>query len=1156
MPGDYSRETFDARKRYAAVLMQQGRVQLDADWNEQGRIRRHRDETEARDVIGCCGAPLAGGGFGISELPEGVDLAISPGRIYVDGILCELDAAAVPAALIAGSPPQLQLESLYVDGYPLEPGNWVEVSAVGETPVSPPLPVVALRVSTVNEEAATLTVDGDLSAFQSSPPPALALRRITTFLTQPDFPNPGIENAASPPPVIASPPGQLVLPPGVYLAYLDVWHREVTAHDDPRIREVALGGPDTAARLKTTRQVRLIEVAAASPPDVSCSAEFPEWDALTASPSGRLNARTQAASADDNPCQLPPSAGYRRLENQLYRVEVHDGGSREEATYKWSRDNGSVETKILDIDVADGTRVEVSSTGRDEALGFRPGQWVEIVDDESELKGQPHPLVQIDEVSPGQNLIVLKNDISSHRGTARKLRRWDHSSMLDSGGNLQDAGGAVPMTAVDAEGWAPLEGGIEVEFGEGSYRPGDYWLIPARTNTGEIEWPPFAPRALPIPQAPFGIDHHYCRLALVEVASDGALSVSDCRCRFPSLGQTQSLYYVSGDGQEAMPVLPSNPGDVIALPQPLVAGVVNPQCRDSPAVVRFAIIKGTGQLHSIDGFDSGTDIDVPVDADGLAACRWDLGADLTTVPARDENLPSQQVEAWLLDEAGLPIHLPIRFNANLSVAELVAYDPGACAGLSGQTTVQTAIDRLASQLSLYKVSGDGQILQPNQTLDPIRVGAANHCGPVPLQPGWVAFNVLSGGGSVSAGSIDANGVVSVAWTLGPGSDTQELEAVLQPPAGPSAPPSRVVFTATRFGAGAEPGVHVERIITPSDGQPLRNDNFLTVPRLASGFDIICDEALSPESGGGVPEIPQSSFPPHTVPPKPTCIVTLDLPYPLGPDRDVWSFGDIAGFQPLIVGSTITIIENVLEWRPTDAARRWLGLLFPRLNIAEVTDRILGHLVLKGNFIWRATDDVPDLYLDGEVFGRPDPQGRVAVRLPSGNQLRGGDLEMWFWLTREGAAPVDDIIIVGTPVALGVVGIVRDASGPIAGAPVTLAAAGQPGRTALTNNEGNFRFFDVSPGVYTVSVAFGGRSASTSVVVPAGTNVFDPAVFPNVRLRDVGGIGAVMERRLAERGIDHPALVASMEPDALAEILNVNPARAETLIGNARELLRQ
>ena len=38
MKGDFSRDTFDARRDYVRVLMQQGRVQVDADFNEQHAI--------------------------------------------------------------------------------------------------------------------------------------------------------------------------------------------------------------------------------------------------------------------------------------------------------------------------------------------------------------------------------------------------------------------------------------------------------------------------------------------------------------------------------------------------------------------------------------------------------------------------------------------------------------------------------------------------------------------------------------------------------------------------------------------------------------------------------------------------------------------------------------------------------------------------------------------------------------------------------------------------------------------------------------------------------------------------------------------------------------------------------------------------------------
>ena len=58
MKKDASRYTFHAEKHYRLVLMQQGRVQLDADWNEQGEIIENRVETETRDTVGLCGAPI------------------------------------------------------------------------------------------------------------------------------------------------------------------------------------------------------------------------------------------------------------------------------------------------------------------------------------------------------------------------------------------------------------------------------------------------------------------------------------------------------------------------------------------------------------------------------------------------------------------------------------------------------------------------------------------------------------------------------------------------------------------------------------------------------------------------------------------------------------------------------------------------------------------------------------------------------------------------------------------------------------------------------------------------------------------------------------------------------------------------------------------
>ena len=96
MKGDFSRDTFNAFKHFSRLLMQQGRVQLDADWNEQASISAHYLRTLAADLIGPHGGPRDG--FKISRIPADtgqplMDLAIAGGHYYVAGLLCEHLAA-------------------------------------------------------------------------------------------------------------------------------------------------------------------------------------------------------------------------------------------------------------------------------------------------------------------------------------------------------------------------------------------------------------------------------------------------------------------------------------------------------------------------------------------------------------------------------------------------------------------------------------------------------------------------------------------------------------------------------------------------------------------------------------------------------------------------------------------------------------------------------------------------------------------------------------------------------------------------------------------------------------------------------------------------------------------------------------------------------
>ena len=79
--------------------------------------------------------------------------------------------------------------------------------------------------------------------------------------------------------------------------------------------------------------------------------------------------------------------------------------------------------------------------------------------------------------------------------------------------------------------WLELEDGVEVYFAAGGrYRCGDHWLVPARTATGDVEWPVDAART-PLLRAPAGIRVHHAPLAWVL----GEGTVADLRMSFAPL---------------------------------------------------------------------------------------------------------------------------------------------------------------------------------------------------------------------------------------------------------------------------------------------------------------------------------------------------------------------------------------------------------------------------------------------------------------------------------------------------------------------------------------------------------------------------------------------------------------------------------------------
>jgi len=1024
MKGDFTRVTFRPRNHYGGVLQQQGRVQLDADWNEQVAIEARVDRVTTGDLVGGCGAQCDAAGFAIS-----------------------CDGADVPAAGCPAEDLRIEAGHYYVDGILVE-----------------------------NEDPTPLAI-------------------------QPDLPGVGLPETD-----------------GRYLAYLDVWEEHLTALERPKLREVALGGSDTATRCKTVWQVKL-EPLAADGMWPACSDFEEDWTPVWAESTGRLAA--QAASSDPvtYPCIIPPGAGFRRLENQLYRVEIHDGshdadGNAQTPTFKVSRDNGSVTAEVSGIV---GTVVTITQPARDSVLGFATGDWVEISDEGRTLRSEPGILVELADVE-GTELTVatwLGAPPTLSTDFATTVRRWDSAG-------AQDVVRGV---------WLDLEDGVQVQFEDDAaqtYRTGDYWLIPARsadiegvsTNVGgDVEWPQDPATDLPAFQLRHGIEHQYCAVAVLERTSDDGGAVwalhSDCRRLFPALTELTHLVYVGGAGQEAMP------GD--ALPQPLKVGVWNGDCAVRAALVRFATEDG-GTLSG--GGQTGGDIVVSVgQADGIASCTWTLAPDWTT--------PSQLTRATLLDDHGDPVGLPIDFTANLSIASEVAYDPTGCDALAGETTIQDVISHLSAASSLAVRCGDGQEAMPGNPLaQPLGVLVGSACGPtegavvdfsaeedglVASTPGdlagagstlsvttdadghascvwqldatgaasqrvevklasapnglleeptsacftgrlsvasevayaatcehlaradtvqeavdalcanaglyyvggdgqeavpggqvphslqvrvangvWpspgvnVLFTVVEGEGTVLGDDVfdpntvicstDANGMATAEWILGP-KGHQRIEARI---AGEEASQYKVAFNAqfsdTGGGGGVEPGIRITDVLIGD--RDLLNDDDVVAEEFFDGITVRFDQAIDSASALGGPRG------------KPVMTVTVDVPYP----EDFES--PIAAFHPVTLRSNLDPMGEALLWVPWD--ENVVAWVQQQVGMAQERglEQVLAHLVLKGNFIWADKD--PSLFLDGDSFGAPATGGRTRILraeegFTSGDGRRGGDFEMWFWL---------------------------------------------------------------------------------------------------------------------------------------------------------------
>jgi len=509
---DISRSAFDARKHYAGVIMQQGRITLDDDWNEGDRIARDEQRRTRVDVIGAHGSPDEGfriANVQIIEEDDLIDFEISAGRFYLGGL-------------------------------------------------------------------------------------ALALETAQTYRLQTDFLQ--LPSAATTAPTADR----------VDLVYLEAFQQPVSAVEDGELIEVALGGPDTAQRLRTMQRVRVRTGIGAD----DCAEA---WQALleVAADQGYGTLATDHQLVPDTTltvdyietgdptdlCTPFVSGGYLGAENQAIRVELREGNQ-----LTWGFDNAAPLYRVQLS--ADGTTVTLLTEPTDQAHWPLAGQVVEILpwaavlpNGEKLADVQGHLSTVNGSYDPDNRTLTLTtpptDDLTPWRsrsdaatletrsqsapdqpGLYYYLRVWNRGSDVTSPAVI-----TIPPDAEPTESRRIALGqtGLTVLIEGSDRRPGDYWVIAARPETPNQ----VVPWQLEAGRSPHGLQRFVAPLALIHWRFDGDTALPprlhDCRPTFlPLTRLSHCCTYRVGDGTHshgnftsinaAIAALPASGGQICVLP--------------------------------------------------------------------------------------------------------------------------------------------------------------------------------------------------------------------------------------------------------------------------------------------------------------------------------------------------------------------------------------------------------------------------------------------------------------------------------------------------------------------------------------------------------------------------------------------------------------
>lgn len=473
MGSDRARISYDPSRQWRGLVAQQGRVTIEADWNEAAAIGAADDRAVTLDVVGPVGTPDAGyhvtaNSQQTASPPSGSPVGlieIGHGTLYLGGERLALD------------------NDLYLPSGTEAQPDWLDT------------------------ETGTLWIAPD--APPSSPPT-------------------GTTNE---------------------LVYLLAIEQEVGAVEDPALADVALGGPDTTARLRVLQRVvrRLTH-------EDTCTDAWKEittaWKriGLTHEPASMRLQSTAALQvgfvtdpAPASACQPVATGGYLGAENQLIRVQISSVDASGVPTILWGYDDATFLYELASAVPNSGAGTIALALAKPPVDSYHypvPGQAVELLRDAAHLSpSDPTPPTADGFIAAAAGAVLLTQAYDSSSNTVTVAGSalppgYDHVNRLYLR-VWEKAIQAPADTAVMLTG-PGANPGVTVTLSSASrkFHPGDYWCFAMRPSIPNLIYPA---RYGVAGQSPEGARVLACPLALVSWPHQGAPTVSQCVPEFDNL---------------------------------------------------------------------------------------------------------------------------------------------------------------------------------------------------------------------------------------------------------------------------------------------------------------------------------------------------------------------------------------------------------------------------------------------------------------------------------------------------------------------------------------------------------------------------------------------------------------------------------------------